>query len=126
MRQLRYCAAHPLTGRYDFQVRLIVNKHRLVLEDVVSGKLQGGVCDQTYAHIREFIQLYEQRYISAINASGDTGLNYLEPKITFRGEQYLKSLDKPELRWWHKFESRIAVLGLIIALLSLLAAVKLL
>ncbi len=102
-----------------------MEKYKQVLEDLKNDKLSGGVEEGSYEFIREFKELYDQGYIKAINASADTGLSYLDPQITIPGQAYLESLDTSKPRWWHNFNSRIAVLTLIVSIIGLGVAVGL-
>ena len=59
--------------------------HRLILEELRDVKFSDEVDDESNENIQEFVQLYEHGYITAKNASGDTGLSFLYPNITLAG-----------------------------------------
>ena len=98
--------------------------HKKVLKDVINGKLSDGVSSENYDQIEEFIEMYNQGLIRAIDASGDTGVNFLEPMITISGRHYFESLCKPKPRWWQRFDYVMMFITAAIAFLSFLASIK--
>ena len=67
--------------------------HRAVLELAASGKLPKSIDDtSTVVSIHAVRDLVEAGYLSAIDASTMGGPEYLEPRITVAGREYLNEL----------------------------------
>lgn len=104
-----------------------MEEHQRILEDLISNRFPQGINEQSFSSIEIFKELYDRGFITAKDASADKGRAYLEPKITLSGREYLSKLKAPngivkrgnEKPWWKSFNSRIALIGLVVSVIGL-------
>ncbi len=70
-----------------------LSSHREILEKAVSGELPDRVDKNSDVSAEIVRDLVNDGYLEAVDACSMDGLEYLEPKITLLGREYLNSLD---------------------------------
>ena len=98
-----------------------------VLRRAADGRLPRSVDEQTEdIDLAAFRELYRAGLIAAIDASADCGDAYLEPRITPLGREALRREVAAKEPWWSAFDRRVAIVGLVVAVLGLAATLGLL
>jgi hypothetical protein len=98
-----------------------------ILTRAALGKLPEFVDEHTAGiDLQAFKELYRGGLIAAVDASGDCGDGYLEPSITLLGRRVLEGESTAAIPWWASFDRRTAIVGLLVAVLSLAAGLGLL
>ena len=71
-----------------------LSQHRKILEDAAENKLPERINASSEASAEVVRELIEERYLKAIDACDSDGLEYLEPRITVSGREYLNHLQQ--------------------------------
>lgn len=100
-----------------------MEEHRSILHVAEAGQLPNTVDESSDFDMDVFEELIQSGLIGGTDACSDDGRCYLEPRITLAGREYLANLGTDNVSWWHNFDRRIAVIGLIVAVLGLAYAV---
>lgn len=100
-----------------------MEEHRSILLAAEAGQLPNTVDESSDINMDVFEELIQSGLIDGADACSDDGRCYLDPKITLVGREYLENLSKNKVSWWHSFDRRIAVIGLVVAVLGLAFAV---
>lgn len=92
------------------------------LQLAASRSLPNVIDNSTVIDLPAFKALLEAGLVAADNASADGGDCFLNPTITFAGLNLLSKLSpKRDIPWWKSFDRRIAVIGVVVALVSVIA-----
>lgn len=96
-----------------------------LLEKLAKGSLPESINSKT-VDISVFQELYRADFISAIDCSSYDGTEYMDPKITHAGRQYLDELKSKRKSFWFKWsggwEIGLAILGGIATIVGAVAA----
>ena len=63
--------------------------------------------------------------VQRLDASADCGHTQLQPAITLRGREVLEHHANATRPWWASFDRRVAIVGLLVAVLGLAASLGL-
>jgi hypothetical protein len=96
-----------------------------ILKLAALGQLPRAVDRNSAIDLSAFKELYMAGLVEAKDASADTGDCYLEPAITTAGREYLRIHSEARSPWWSSFDKRVTVVGLVVAVLGLAAALGL-
>lgn len=72
-----------------------MEEHKLILEQLSKNEFPEEIGEMEFPLIKIFKELYEQGYVTAIDASSCDGDAYLDPRITISGRKFLSELTKP-------------------------------
>jgi len=72
-----------------------MEEHKYILELLSKNEFPDEITEGEFALIGIFKELYEQGYVTAIDASSFDGDSYLEPRITISGRKFLSELTNP-------------------------------
>lgn len=72
-----------------------MEEHRRILEIASRGSLPESLNEASDLPIQVVRELIEAGYMTAIDASSFDGTEYLDPRITMRGREYLRALYVP-------------------------------
>jgi hypothetical protein len=70
-----------------------LNEHQQILALAAAGKLPDRIEEGGAVPVAVFRELFEQGLVDAADASSKDGLEYLEPRITIAGREYLNTLE---------------------------------
>jgi len=71
-----------------------LNDHRKILERAAASKLPARIDGDSRVSLTAFRELYEQGLVDGADASDKDGDEFLEPRITLRGREYLNELER--------------------------------
>ena len=72
-----------------------MEEHKYILELLSKNEFPEEITEGEFSLIGIFKELYEQGYVTAIDASSFDGDYYLEPRITISGRKFLSELTNP-------------------------------
>lgn len=72
-----------------------MEEHKYILELLSKNEFPDEITEGEFALTGVFKELYEQGYVTAIDASSCDGDSYLEPRITISGRKFLTELTNP-------------------------------
>jgi len=100
-----------------------MEKHRRILREISNGEFPDRVFDHDYAEIQVVRELFEANLIKGANFSDDSEIGFGYLSLTMEGRAMLDSLDQQAApkKWYQQFSNRIAVLGVLVAILAIVA-----
>src|SRR5690606_28532470 len=69
-------------------------EHRKILELAAKDELPNRIDSDSELSVKAFSELYEQGLVDGADATSMDGPQYLEPRITMRGREYLNDLQQ--------------------------------
>ena len=99
-----------------------MQENQNILRRAAKGRLPDPVDENSGIDMDLFEELYNAGLVQAIDACSDDGRCYMEPKITLAGRAALASSVGQSEPWWCSFDRRIAVWGLVLAVVGIVVA----
>ncbi|PHI32239.1 hypothetical protein [Budvicia aquatica] len=109
-----------------------MEKHKAILQALANSSLGDFINESSDMDINIFEELYSSGMVTAIASRADDGKEYLDPKITLRGREFLTQLlAKPKesawkvwfKTWWKAIVAVTVVLASITAFLASIATI---